>query len=78
VPSIDDVKEFSHTIQAMDVVGINKEEQHDCWKIISGIMKMSRIELTENRQEQAQMVQLFYKYYSPFLIFFKFNSFYII
>eukprot|EP00122_Pirum_gemmata_P019590 Pgem_evm1s18334 len=55
VASMDDQKEFADTCAAMEVIGITKEEQSDVWRILAGIMKMSQMKFTQNRQDQAQM-----------------------
>eukprot|EP00121_Abeoforma_whisleri_P012612 Awhi_evm1s11642 len=56
VASLDDVREFGDTVKALNVIGVSDEEQKDFWKVLAGIMKMSRMEFTQNRQDQAQIV----------------------
>eukprot|EP01091_Cochliopodium_minus_P012120 TRINITY_DN35_c0_g1_i4.p1 TRINITY_DN35_c0_g1~~TRINITY_DN35_c0_g1_i4.p1 ORF type:complete len:1364 (+),score=604.46 TRINITY_DN35_c0_g1_i4:37-4128(+) len=44
VQSLDDKKEFAHTTQAMNVIGIDNEEQEGIYRVIAAILNLGNVE----------------------------------
>lgn len=43
VDGMDDVQDFNEVVQAMDIIGITKEEQSNIWGMLSGILNLGNI-----------------------------------
>ncbi|RKP13419.1 P-loop containing nucleoside triphosphate hydrolase protein [Piptocephalis cylindrospora] len=55
IDGVDDIKSFEELQEALEIMGINKEEQMGYFRILSGILWLGNIELTKDRSDQAQM-----------------------
>jgi myosin protein heavy chain len=56
VDGVDDAADFQTTIKAMETVGIAEAERKCVWRTLSAIMKMSQMKFTQDRTDQAQLV----------------------
>lgn len=55
VENMDDVKEFSETINAMKVIGLTQEEQDSIFRALSAILWIGNISFVENEEGNAQV-----------------------
>ncbi|KAH7097788.1 myosin-1 [Auriculariales sp. MPI-PUGE-AT-0066] len=55
VPGIDDVQEFSDTINAMNVIGLSAEEQDNIFRMLAAVLWLGNITFAENDEGNAQV-----------------------
>ncbi|CAG8563681.1 4096_t:CDS:10 [Ambispora gerdemannii] len=55
IDGVDDVQEFNELVKAMNIVGLEKEEQDDLFRIVAAVMHLGNIVVTSDRDEQAQI-----------------------
>lgn len=56
VPGVDDTQEFKYTVQAMGIMGLNKEELACIFKVVSSVMLFGNMKFKQDRNgEQATL-----------------------
>ncbi|CAG8439676.1 12082_t:CDS:10 [Ambispora leptoticha] len=55
IDGVDDAQEFNELVKAMNIVGLEKEEQNDLFRIVAAVMHLGNIVVTADRDEQAQI-----------------------
>ncbi|GAM28278.1 hypothetical protein SAMD00019534_114540 [Acytostelium subglobosum LB1] len=53
IDGVDDVEEFEATRHAMNVIGINAQEQYNIFKLISGILWLGNVDFTEQAGDKC-------------------------
>lgn len=57
VDSIDDVEDYRNTRAAMNILGITPEEQDDTFTVLSSILHLSRLQFSENANDESAYVK---------------------
>ncbi|KAF9186641.1 class II myosin [Haplosporangium sp. Z 767] len=55
VDGIDDVHDFSETLQAMRVIGLSQQEQDEIFRMLAIILWLGNVQFTENDNDSAQI-----------------------
>jgi myosin-1 len=53
VDGIDDMADFADTIQAMNTVGLTKQEQDDIFRVLSAVLWLGNVSFVENNEGNA-------------------------
>lgn len=55
VDGMDDVQDFHEVVQAMDIIGITKEEQSNIWGMLSGILNLGNVSFTMDNNDASHI-----------------------
>jgi len=58
IDGVDDAKEFQEVVQAMDTMGISKQEQMEVWRIVATILAIGNVTFKGHGQDEAQIADM--------------------